>query len=375
MQSAPGVRVFSFQARFTPDGPDATETTAFSDFWFAALDRIHRLKRKKLSHEKTQFAKLQAAKRKADPFLIKALRDEIPVELAAQKVKRLVPDKEMLLKLFDVWDKAVKATPEQVAKDKMDIERQEREIARSERFHKARNAIVSGLTILAEATDAGDAEAAKNLAEAAIQASVLLAIAEKKRPELLKPIARKEMMWPVLASEEVGWEKDAMRHIAGLKLGADRLTLNVRFRKARGTDANLPARLWAKAAVRTIEETQFRILSFGQVLRDFGSHKALADFCIETNWRIGEQPEWVRDTAGLGMFSHESLPRWKLVVRKMIREQVHNFHTRPDWTTQRNTAIANGRATRGEIQNAILDDITSALARLAPDSIMPKSAC
>jgi hypothetical protein len=375
MKLVPATRVFNFHARFTPDGPDAIESTAFSGFWFAAMDRIHKLQGKQLAQRKAQVARFLAARRKADPILIKVLRNEIPVELAAQKVKRLVPDKEMLRKLFDVWNKAAKATPEQVAEEKKDIERRKREIAHSERLHKARKAIVSGLTTLAEATEAGDTEAAKNLAEATIQASVLLGIAEKRHPELLKPVAHNEMMWPVLASEEAGWEKDALRHIADLKLGADRMGINVRFRKARGTDANLPARLWAKAAVRTIEETQFRILSFGQVLREFGSQGALADFCLETNWRIGEQPEWVHDASGLKIFSRESLPSWKLAVRKLIREQIPDFHTRPEWTTQRNTAAASGRATPGEIQNAILDDITSALVRLVPDSIMPKSTC
>ena len=368
-------RTFNFHARFTPDGPDAIESTAFMHFWLAAVDRIHQLQGKQLAQRKKQVARFLAARRIADPILIKALRNEIPMEFAAQKVKRLVPDKEMLRKLFDVWDKATRATPEQAAKDKEDIERREQEIAHSERLHKARKAIVGGLTTLAEATGAGDAEAAKILAEATIQASVLLGITERRHPELLKPVARKEMMWPVLASEEAGWEKEAVRHITELKLGADRLGINVRFRKARGTDANLPARLWAKAAVRTIEETQFRILSFGQVLRDFGSHQALADFCMETNWRIGEQPDWVSEVAKLKAFSKESLPEWKRVIRKIIREQMRDFHTRAEWATQRNSAIERGRDTPGEIQNAILDDICSALERIAPAKEMPKSGC
>jgi hypothetical protein len=64
-----------------------------------------------------------------------------------------------------------------------------------------------------------------------------------------------------------------------------------------------------------------------------------------------------------------------LAVRKLIREQMPDFQMRPEWSNQRNTAAASGRETPGEIKNAILDDITSALERLVPDSDLPKSDC
>ena len=57
----------------------------------------------------------------------------------------------------------------------------------------------------------------------------------------------------------------------------------------------------------------------------------------------------------------------------LIREQVPDFHKAPVWESQRNTARRNCRDTRGEIQNAILDDIVSALRRLAPAAKVPKS--
>ena len=368
-------RTFNLHARFTPDGPDGADSSVFLEFSLEAMKRVRELKGKELSHDKARFAKLLAAKRRAEPIVLKMLRDEMPVELAVKKVKRLVRDREMLRELFDVWEKAVRATPEQIAKEKEDIQRRQRGIAHSERLHNDRKAITTGLITLAEATEAGDAEAAKNLAEVVIQASVLLAIAEKRHPELLKPVARKQRMWPVLADDDPGWEREAVRHVAELNLGAESRALKARFRKVRGTDANLPARLWAKAAVRTIEETQSRILSFGQVLRDFGSNQSLADFCLETGWIIGEQPKWVDDAAKLRDFSSDSLPKWKRVIREMIREQMPDFHSQPEWITQRNSAAARGRDTTGEVQNAILDDICSALERIAPAKEVPKSTC
>jgi len=70
--------------------------------------------------------------------------------------------------------------------------------------------------------------------------------------------------------------------------------------------------------------------------------------------------------ADLPGFSERSLPRWKPVIRAMIREQMPEFHKHSDWGNQRRTAAASGRDTPGEIQNAILDDICSALGRIAP---------
>jgi hypothetical protein len=139
-----------------------------------------------------------------------------------------------------------------------------------------------------------------------------------------------------------------------------------RFRQPRGAEINLPARTWAKAAVRTIEETRFRFLAFGSLMKGFGSAEALTDYCMETGWDFGQSADWVNDVTKLGIFSVESLPAWKRAIRKIIRQQMPDFHTRSEWATQRASAIARGRDTRGEVQNAILDDICSALERLAP---------
>jgi hypothetical protein len=53
-------------------------------------------------------------------------------------------------------------------------------------------------------------------------------------------------------------------------------------------------------------------------------------------------------------------------MRDMIRQQLPDFHTRPEWKNQRSTAAQGARNTVGEVQNAILDDIASALKRIAP---------
>ena len=153
-----------------------------------------------------------------------------------------------------------------------------------------------------------------------------------------------------------------------LNLGADLRVMRIRFRKAQGTDANLPARRWAKAAVRVAEETRWRRIVVGSIIRNFGSSDAFADFFVRAGWEFDDEPGWAKSVMELKPFAKESLPDWKPVVRKIIRDQVPDFHNLPEWQTQRNTAEASGKTTKGEVRNAILDDIMSALARLAPES-------
>ena len=219
---------------------------------------------------------------------------------------------------------------------------------KNQRVLKARGSFSEILTVLNEAVEEGSVEGAEALAEIASYAAWSLQIEEQKKPELFRRVARATQLWPVMARHEPGWEKEALQRVSALELGADLQIYEVRFRKARGTDTNLPARRWAKAAVRTIEATRLRLLGFGAVVREFGSHQALADFCMETGWQIGEQPEWMADVVKLPAFSKESLPSWKLAIRKMIREQMPDFHTRPEWNSQRNTAVANGRKPRAK---------------------------
>ncbi len=368
-------RTLSPHAAFTPGDITSGDTAAFFDFWFEANGRTTALSQKDLQERKARLVKLLAAKRKAEPILLKVLRNEIPVTESAEKLKRLVPDKGILRELFDSWSKAVQATPEQVAEQKKDIQRREKELAQTEKLHKATKAITDGLIMLAEAAEVGDPKALKQLVEAATQATVFVAIAEKKHPELLKAIARPQVMWPVLASGEPGWEQKAAQSVRKLELGDAGQTFRVRFRKARGADANLPARQWAKAAVRTIEETQFRAAAIGSLSQEFGSRESFLSFMRKAKWKLDKWPKWAEEAMKLRPFCVESLPQWKPVARQLIREQIPDFHTRSEWAAQRNSASERCRDTTGEIQNAILDDICSALERIAPVKELPKSAC
>jgi len=84
--------------------------------------------------------RLKAARHKTDPVLTKVLRNELSVADGAQKVKRLVPDKELMRELFGLLEQTYKTTPEQVAEQRRDIRQRERELKRSEQLHEAAKA-------------------------------------------------------------------------------------------------------------------------------------------------------------------------------------------------------------------------------------------
>ena len=102
-------------------------------------------------------------------------------------------------------------------------------------------------------------------------------------------------------------------------------------------------------------------------MNELGGPDGWAEFAVNKGWDTAKRPHWVSQSLQLKPFSEKTFNEWKSVVRQLIRESVPDFHLLPEWSTQRMTAEANGRNTPGEIQNAILDDIVSALKRLVPD--------
>jgi hypothetical protein len=210
--------------------------------------------------------------------------------------------------------------------------------------------------------------AAEALLEAATTAVVLLSSVASSNPDTFRKLAAMTKMWPVIAKNEPGWEKSAVEEISSLSLGEKLAFLKTRLRPVRGSDVALPARRWAKAAIQTIDETRWRFPFFLSMMRQLGGSDAWVEFSIRHNWDIKKYPDWVESAMDLKVFSVETFDDWKVVVREIIREQMPDFHLRPEWAMQRATAEANGRNTPGEIQNAILDDIVSALKRLAPES-------
>jgi hypothetical protein len=167
-------------------------------------------------------------------------------------------------------------------------------------------------------------------------------------------------------SAKSSWQTAAAQQLQGLELGKELEVLQVRFESARGPDENYPARQWAKAAVRTLEETRRRFIMYGEYRDEF------QQIIFAGKAELAEIPRWAGAACRLPLLSKETARAWGSVIRDMIRQQIPDFHTRPEWQNQRKTAAYSGRNTAGEIRNAILDDIVSALRRIAPRATLPK---
>src|ERR1039458_1274567 len=373
--SKPSPRIVNLHGTFVPDGGHEKDHVAFFEFWLAGHGRLTALQNKDLRRRKAEFAKFRKFVGKVGPVFRQIMRNELSPAEAGQKIKLLVPDEKLRREVFDYWAKVYQTTPEQVEKSKKEIAQEEEQITHDEKILAASKTISHSVTQLHEMAVTGDEAAAKALLQAAYLPGLAVSSLEKQQRDMMERIARRETVWPVLTDGKPGWEKLAAERLTKLHLGADMTSFRVRFRQPRGAEVNLPARKWTKAAVRSIEDTRFRHLVFGGLLKGFESAGAMADFILETGWDYGDTPDWLGEVCKLEAFSMESLPAWKRAVRKMIRQQLPDFHERLEWATQRASAVARGRGTPGEIRNAILDDICSALERIAPPANLPKSGC
>jgi hypothetical protein len=207
---------------------------------------------------------------------------------------------------------------------------------------------------------AGNKAAAKFLVDLATHLSFRIAALEKQQPQVMREIASKLNLWPIFKGTHTCSEKETLARLEELGLGQGIRHLDTPFRKARGCDESLAARRWAKEAVRCINFTRL-------YQRQLVSHKDSVDKKLgQGTWKRGDEPAWVSETKDLPDYSNQSRPKWADVIRKMIREELPEFHLRTEWANQRNSCKARNRDSKGEIQNTVLDDIISALKTITP---------
>lgn len=348
----------------TPGSAGFAEFLAFHELTCEVRALRHKKRWKELRAKERKLAERSKVMPKFGEALRAFLADEIDAATVARRIRRICPNKKLQREILDFF--AAPSPPPTMTAEEM--AREQQDIARAERILHAWKKTTLAVDLLGEHADAGEAEAIKNLADVAEHAIQRLMIAEKRHPETARKVARGRMLWPLLAGIEPGWEEEGLKRIERLELGKDLEFLRAPFRAARGTDENYPARQWAKTAVRALEETRRRVQVFGHYGEEF------KELIFEQGVALAASPNWTDGACHLPPLCKDTARQWGLVIRQMIREQQPDFHSRPEWATQRNTARHSGRGTRGEIQHAILDDIVSALRRIAPPTKLPKSA-
>ncbi len=362
----PATRCVALHGEFKPDGNPRENLQPLMDLWIELQSHLNRVKGRELRQQAREQQELEEAINKLSPLVASGLRGERDAALIADDIVRLVPDETLRSKVLEWYTDQGSQMPETQSLEEQEAEK--KELDGRYKALKCSSAILDAFTQLSDAMERGDPAAAKELLQAATTAAGFLTIATKRHPQQFKELAAMTKTWPVLASDEPGWEKAAVSQVNRLELGKGLAFFETRLRPLRGSDVALPARRWAKAAVQTIDETRWRVRFFVHLVDELGGSSDWADFAVRHNWDVTKRPDWTKVALALKPLSAETFDSWKVVVREIIREQVADFHLLPEWTTQRMTAEANGRDTPGEIQNAILDDIVSTLKRLVPEA-------
>jgi hypothetical protein len=192
----------------------------------------------------------------------------------------------------------------------------------------------------------GNIESFFRLVDLARKAALMVRIVETEKPEMASQLARNQQVWPIVVSQKTDWTSELQR-LTKLRLGQG----DVPFHPARGSDENYAARRWAMQAVQYIRTMRWYV-----------------KYCERSGVEILNLPPWSTEASTLPEFSshRDDLTKWAKVVRAMIRQQVPDFDSRPEWRNQRNSCKLRKTGGKGEIQNAILDDILAALKTISP---------
>lgn len=225
-----------------------------------------------------------------------------------------------------------------------------------------------GLVELLAFAENGNEVGLRQLVQHAVCATQLVGFKAKQYPDTARIVARGEYCWPLIVFAEDEWLEMAERRTGKLDLGTNVPFPRACFRRSRGTDADYPARCWAKAAVRTLEDAKWRVVTF------FMREKEIKAVVAAKGWEIAPIPLWAYEACSLSRFTEKSCPAWAIVIRRMIRSEIRHFETDVAWRNQRRAAQESGTNSKYRLQNAILDDICRALRTVAPVTDKPKSA-
>lgn len=218
---------------------------------------------------------------------------------------------------------------------------------------------ISAVSELFTRATSGDARAASSLAKIAQDATLFTTMAIRIFPAGFSAAGKVAGWWPVLASSRADWPAQGRAVLE--KIGFDggpyrELNPEIAF------DEDLPCRRWARAVYDVLCENRdrgprWKLISNG-----------MKSFLPEFKFTLDPVPAWAESAAALPLFARSTAKEWARLGREMIREEVPDFHDRPefaDFRRHQSNLDRNGKPSRGRLQNDILEKIGSSLASLA----------
>jgi hypothetical protein len=216
-------------------------------------------------------------------------------------------------------------------------------------------------TLGAAAIDHGDEYATTMLVELTKYAVTILETLVEKRPELVRPFARKSVQWPVLASVEPDWPVQAQKQLRRiLELGED--TLHGRLDRSKAYSLENVSRRYARGIVDTLEKNRCCAELFSQVEQVVKAKQEKDGLKV----LFKTVPAWVTAAAKLEPFSRETAEDWLDVGIEMLKEQCRYLPKSDDWARiTKHWENRGEKQTPGRMWNSIKDALRSPIKTIA----------
>lgn len=216
-------------------------------------------------------------------------------------------------------------------------------------------------TLGTAAIDHNDEYAITMLVELTKYAVTILETLTEKRPELIRPFARKSVQWPVLANVEPDWQVQAQKKLRKtLELGED--TLHGRLDKSKAYNLENVSRRYARGIVDTLEMNRSCAALF-PMQEQIIKAKQKKDGIVVLFKPV---PAWVTAATKLEPFSRETAENWLDVGIEMLKEQCRHLPKSDDWVRiTKHWENRGDKPTPGRMWNSIKDALRSPIKTIA----------
>lgn len=216
-------------------------------------------------------------------------------------------------------------------------------------------------TLGTAAIEFGDESATAMLVELTKHAAAILEALAEKRPELIRPFARKSVQWPVLASVEPEWPVQTQKQLRRvLELGE--ATLHGRLDPSKAYNLENVSRRYARGLVDTLEKNRCCAEFFSTVVQ-VAKAKEKKDG-IKVLFKA--VPAWAVAAAKLEPFSRETAEAWLDVGVEMLKKECPHLPKSGDWARLKTHWENRGeKQTPGRMWNSIKDALRSPVKTIA----------
>ena len=211
------------------------------------------------------------------------------------------------------------------------------------------------------AIERGEEYATAMLVELTKYAVTILENLTEKRPELIRPFARKSVQWPVLAGVEPDWPVQAQKKLRRiLELGED--TFHGRLDQSKAYSLENVSRRYARGIVDTLEKNRCCAALFS-MQKQIIIAKQKKDGTVVL---FKTSPPWVAHAIKLEPFSRETAEDWLDVGMEMLKEQCRYLPKHDDWVRiVKHWENRGEKLTPGRMWNRIKDALRSPIKTIA----------